>query len=239
MLATGLIYFLTGAAGFLVWGQQVCGDVLSNMTIDGVTDILWGHVPLAMAFVTTVKARGGAAAGLASRAALHSGVAQQGRLLSRSLCPHCLLPTLPCCHPGVNGTVAGSVLPHHAVADAAGYHRQAWPGATGGIRLLGARVQACPPFVPVVSPASTACTSRPLLTMSTVPACRDPGRHVWRAPAVACRILHADLPVAAAHLPAGHLHLLSIPGWRHDSGPRHTTQAAAPFAPMVLKLALG
>ncbi|KAL4448998.1 hypothetical protein ABPG77_007715 [Micractinium sp. CCAP 211/92] len=55
MLATGLIYFLTGAAGFLVWGQQVCGDVLSNMTIDGVTDILWGHVPLAMAFVTTVK----------------------------------------------------------------------------------------------------------------------------------------------------------------------------------------
>ncbi|KAL4422665.1 hypothetical protein ABPG75_008862 [Micractinium tetrahymenae] len=55
MAITGLVYFLTGAAGFMVWGQQVCGDVLSNMSIDGVTDILWGHVPLAMAFVTTVK----------------------------------------------------------------------------------------------------------------------------------------------------------------------------------------
>lgn len=67
MLITGLVYFLTGAAGFAVWGRQVCGDVLSNMSIDGVADILWGHVPLAMAFVTTVKASegGSAAAGLA------------------------------------------------------------------------------------------------------------------------------------------------------------------------------
>lgn len=55
MAITGAIYFATGAAGFAVFGQQVRGDVLSNMSIDGVTDILWGNVPLAMAFVATVK----------------------------------------------------------------------------------------------------------------------------------------------------------------------------------------
>lgn len=44
--------------------------MLSNLSIDAVTDILWGNVPLAMAFVATVKVRvclplGGAAAAAA------------------------------------------------------------------------------------------------------------------------------------------------------------------------------
>lgn len=96
MLATGLVYFLTGAAGFLVWGRGVCGDVLSNMSIDGVADILWGHVPLAMAFVTTVKARGGAAAGDVRTGEARSGGSRVARRLL-----HCADNTCACTFPAL------------------------------------------------------------------------------------------------------------------------------------------
>lgn len=59
-----------------------------------------------------------------------------------------------------------------------------------------------------------------------LPACRDPGRHLRRAPAVASRLLRADLSVAAAHLPAGHLHLLGLPSGAPPQRPSLPAEAA-------------
>lgn len=52
-----LTYTAIGAAGMLVFGQGVQGDVLSNLSIKAVSDILGGNVPAAMAFVASVKVR--------------------------------------------------------------------------------------------------------------------------------------------------------------------------------------
>ena len=55
MFICASIYATIGAAGLVVYGQDVKGDVLANLSIDAVTDILHGNEPLAMAFVGTVK----------------------------------------------------------------------------------------------------------------------------------------------------------------------------------------
>ena len=57
MLICGLTYATIGAAGLLVFGQGVKGDVLANLNIDDVADILGGRLQLAMAFVASVKVR--------------------------------------------------------------------------------------------------------------------------------------------------------------------------------------
>lgn len=57
MAASAILYTAIGVGGFLLWGQAVQGDVLSNLGIDAVAEMLGGNMRLAEGFVATVKVR--------------------------------------------------------------------------------------------------------------------------------------------------------------------------------------